>query len=45
MIKKLTVLMFAALLSFSGASAITSCSNDDVLYKNRILSPGTSVRH
>ena len=30
MIKKLTVLMFAALLSFSGASAITSCSNDDV---------------
>lgn len=29
MIKKLTVLMFAALLSFSGASAFTSCSNDD----------------
>jgi len=29
MIKKLTVLMFAALLSFCGASAFTSCSNDD----------------
>ena len=29
MIKKLTVLMFAAMLSFGGVSVFTSCSNDD----------------
>ena len=29
MIRKLTVLMFAAMLSFGGVSVFTSCSNDD----------------